>query len=155
MRKSILGIVFATMIAAAPSAHAFVLRVGLSLSPNNEIPFVNSPAYGMGTFEIRTDSGNNAFIKISISGRKLATAITGLDLHFGPINDNGPFFASLLNRNSRVTRRATGDWSIDSIVYIPRSATLDAFLLELSGANVYVNVTTTAHPTGELRTQIG
>jgi hypothetical protein len=155
MRKSILGIVFASMIAAAPSAEALVLRVGLSLSPNNEIPFVNSPAYGMGTIEVRTDSGNNTFIKVAISGRKLATAITGLNIHMGATNENGAFVASLLNKNSRVFRRANGDWSIESVAYIPRSAQMDLFLTELLGANVYINVTTTAHPTGELRTQIG
>lgn len=94
---------------------------------------------------------------VTVSGRfeGLTSAATGAHLHIGGVGVNGPVAIplSFVNPNASTTR-ASFNAVLDLGATPPSGISADAFIASLASGDVYVNVHSTDHPSGEIRGQL-
>jgi len=126
----------ATALLATSFAVAYAGDVKVSLTGDQEVPAVTSPAKGAGTITIGDDKTVKG--KVTTSGM----AGTMAHIHLAPVGQNGP---------PVITLEKSGDnaWSV------PAGSTLtDAQYQAFKAGNLYVNVHSDAHKSGEIRAQL-
>ena len=108
----------------------------LTLSGKEEVPSLDTAALGTGSFEIRPDG--------SISGNVATTGIsaTAAHIHLGAAGTNGPVIVTL-------TRTADNVWSVP-----PNTTITPAQFAGYLDGQLYVNVHSGAHPSGDIRAQL-
>lgn len=108
----------------------------LTLTGAEEVPPVTTSALATGAFEVRPDG--------SMSGSIATTGIivTGAHIHEGAHGTNGPVIVPL-------TATADNVWSVPANVKLT-PAQYESY----RAANLYVNVHSSAHPDGEIRSQL-
>ncbi len=108
------------------------------LNGNKSVPSVSGIAFGLGSFSM---SSNKNAMSYKIICRELTGAITSAKLHYGKAGVVG-------NLVSDITTSVSGN--IITGVLTPSNAMIDSIL---QGA-LYINITTAANPSGELRSQL-
>ncbi|MBA2423579.1 MAG: CHRD domain-containing protein [Chitinophagales bacterium] len=113
------------------------------LSGEQEVPAVETPAYGFGIFDVSKNYENMSF-KVIVA--ELSDSITGAHFHMGApgvVGDVVVDLTSFVNGNVIV-----GD--LDSLGFLADST----FLTDLLAGNIYINVHTVTNPSGEIRGQV-
>ncbi len=108
------------------------------LTGQEAIPAVSGNAYGLGSFTLSLDKTKLSY---RIICQNLTGSITGAMLHFGAIGQTGTIADDLT---------ASVNGNIISGTLVPTSMLLDS----LFARKIYLNITTAANPTGELRSQL-
>jgi len=111
-------------------------EVKVTLSGNQEIPPVTTSASGTGTFNVGEDK--------SVSGKVTASGltVTVAHIHEAPAGSNGPIVIPLTKTS-------------DTVWVIPAGVRLtDAQYASFKAGNLYYNLHTEAHKSGEIRGQI-
>jgi len=145
-------VVFAATVgntAAPPDAGLFAAV----LSGDREVPPVETDARGFSGF--RALPGEQALL-FGVLTFRLEEA-TQAHIHLGGPDENGPIVAFLFESDDPVTRTgllALGVLTADDLIGPLAGGTIADLLDEMSSGNAYVNVHTTAHPSGEIRGQI-
>jgi hypothetical protein len=124
------------LLTAAALSTASAEDIAVSLTGDQEVPAVTTPATGTGTITIADDK--------SVSGSVKTTGITGImaHIHEAPAGKNGPPIITL-------QKKGDDEWSV------PAGAKLtDAQLEAFKAGNLYVNVHSAEHKGGEIRTQL-
>lgn len=126
----------ATALLATSFAVAYAGDVKVSLTGDQEVPAVTSPATGTGTITIGDDK--------TVKGKVTTTGVAGTmaHIHLAPVGQNGP---------PVITLEKSGDnaWSV------PAGSTLtDSQYQAFKAGNLYVNVHSDAHKSGEIRAQL-
>ena len=121
-------------IGIADRAHGQARDV--SLTGNEEVPKVSTPAAGTAMIVVRADK--------SVSGSVTTTGISGTmaHIHEGAIGKNGPVVVPLVKAGE------TG-WAV-----APGAKLSDGQYDSYKAGNLYVNVHSAAHPDGEIRAQL-
>ena len=125
-----------TVSIAGYSASVLGDEIKVTLSGDQEIPPVTTPASGSGTITVGEDK--------SVSGKVTISGITPLvaHIHEAPAGNNGPIVIPLTKTS-------------DTVWVIPAGAKLtDAQYASYKAGNLYYNVHTEAHKSGEIRGQI-
>lgn len=127
----------ATMESAWDSTKNFVAASNVKLTGAEEVPPVTTAASGSGRITVKKD--------MSVSGSVKTTGIVGTaaHIHAGAAGKNGAVVIAL-------TKSSDGNtWSV------PDGAKLtDAQYKEYKAGNLYINVHSAAHKSGELRGQL-
>jgi hypothetical protein len=111
-------------------------EVKVTLSGDQEIPPVTTPGSGTGTFNVGEDKSVSG--KVTISG----VTATVAHIHEAPAGSNGPIIIPLTKTS-------------DTVWVIPAGAKLtDAQYASYKAGNLYYNLHTEAHKSGEIRGQI-
>ena len=121
---------------AGYSASVLGDEIKVTLSGDQEIPPVTTPASGSGTITVGEDK--------SVSGKVTISGMTPLvaHIHEAPAGNNGPIVIPLTKTS-------------DTVWVIPAGAKLtDAQYASYKAGNLYYNVHTEAHKSGEIRGQI-
>ena len=133
--RSALTLLAATTLALF-AASAFAKDVKVTLTGSEETPPVTTSATATGTLSIAKDH--------TVTGSIKTTGIEGVaaHIHVGPAGQSGPPIITL-------TKGAEGTWTV------PEGSKLtdDQFASFTSG-NLYVNVHSAAHKSGEIRAQL-
>jgi hypothetical protein len=108
------------------------------LKGTEAVPAITSTAYGLGSFDLSLDKSKLGF---KIICQNLSGAITEAKLHFGALGTNGAESADL-------TTYVNGNVILGSIS--PSTDLLNGLFL----GQIYLNISTLANPTGELRSQM-
>jgi hypothetical protein len=108
------------------------------LSGANALPVANGQAYGLGSFGLTLDKSKLSF---KIICQDMSGAINSAMLHFGSIGSTGTMAAD-------ITSSVNGNIITGSIV--PTVNMLDS----LFKGKIYLNISTTTYPNGELRSQL-
>lgn len=117
------------------------------LSGQNEVPARASNASGSATFTL-----DGTTVTFSLSVRAL-NGITASHIHSGAAGVNGTIRVTLFSgatTNIADGVLASGTFTAADVTGI----TFDELLNEMRSGNAYVNVHTTAYPTGEIRAQV-
>jgi len=125
-----------TVSIAGYSASVLGDEIKVTLSGDQEIPPVTTPGSGSGTITVGEDK--------SVSGKVTISGITPLvaHIHEAPAGNNGPIVIPLTKTS-------------DTVWVIPAGAKLtDAQYASYKAGNLYYNVHTEAHKSGEIRGQI-
>ena len=125
-----------TVSLAGYSASVLGDEVKVTLSGDQEIPPVTTPATGSGTITVGEDK--------SVSGKVTISGLTPLvaHIHEAAAGSNGPIVIPLTKTS-------------DTVWVIPAGAKLtDAQYASYKAGNLYYNVHTEAHKSGEIRGQI-
>ena len=134
--------------AVTPMAHADIEFFDFNLSGMQEVPAVNTPAFGYATLEFDT-TAMTFDLDLFVEGISL-DSITGAHIHWGAFGTNGPIVVDLLDLSEFLD--AGGDVGFFSATNVPLGG---AFTPEqLRGSLLYVNVHTTGNPGGEIRGQV-
>ena len=136
-RKSILSFAAATLMAGLLAAGAtFAAEMKVKLSGDQEVPPVQTQASGNGTITVNED--------MSVSGSVTTTGIkaTAAHIHEAAAGKNGPVVVPLEKKS-------------DNEFAVPAGAKLsEAQYKALKAGNLYVNVHSDAHKSGEIRAQL-
>jgi hypothetical protein len=126
----------AVLLLAATAPVAFAGESKVSLSGAEEVPAVTTSATGTGSISVSADKQVTGSVKTSgIEG-------TVAHIHVGAIGKNGPPAITL-------SKNADGTWSV------PANSTLtDEQFAKYQAGELYVNVHSAAHKTGEIRGQV-
>jgi hypothetical protein len=119
--------------------------VSAALSPKKLVPAINTlpGAVGTGTFTVN-DAHTQVQYSITVSG--LSGTVSSAAIYLGPYSGNGvPVKTLTFTGNS-----AAGTWSKSDL----SEPFADSLFKHLVAGNLYVNVATSANPTGEVRGQI-
>ena len=109
---------------------------GVTLTGAQEVPPVNTSASGVSTIEFLNDKVVTGAVKTSnLNG-------TAAHIHMAPPGQNGPVIITL-------QKSGENGWVVPGNTELS-SAQLDA----LRAGNLYVNVHSAAHPSGEIRAQL-
>ena len=122
-----------TVSIAGYSASVLGDEIKVTLSGDQEIPPVTTPGSGSGTITVGEDK--------SVSGKVTISGITPLvaHIHEAPAGNNGPIVIPLTKTS-------------DTVWVIPAGAKLtDAQYASYKAGNLYYNVHTEAHKSGEIR----
>ena len=125
-----------TVSLAGYSASVLGDEVKVTLSGDQEIPPVTTAASGSGTISVGEDK--------SVSGKVTISGITPLvaHIHEAPAGANGPIVIPLTKTS-------------DTVWVVPAAAKLtDAQYASYKAGNLYYNVHTETHKSGEIRGQI-
>lgn len=136
----------------------------VTFSGDQEVPAVVSTATGSGTLSLN-DAENRLSILLSFTGIDLdgtqtadtADDLTGLHIHLGAAGTNGSVvFGIPANDTSGDTLISAEFGSVASVwdEAEGNGTTLTDQLANLKAGNLYLNVHTTANPSGEIRGQI-
>jgi hypothetical protein len=107
-----------------------------TLTGAQEVPAVNTPASGMSSIHVLGDKVITGSVQTNnIDG-------TAAHIHIGPPGQNGPVIIPLV-------KTAPNVWSIQPNTILS-SSQFDAY----RDGNLYVNVHSAAHPSGEIRAQL-
>ena len=136
-RHSLLVIVgAATVFFAGYSVPALSQEVKVTLGGDQEIPPVTTPASGSGTFIVGADKSVSGTVTVS------GMSVTVAHVHEAAAGKNGPIIFPL-------TR------SSDTVWTVPAGAKLSDVQYEsFKAGNLYFNIHSAAHKTGEVRGQI-
>jgi len=115
---------------------AYAEDVKVSLSGSEEVPAVSTSASGSGTFNIGEDH--------SVSGSITTTGITGTaaHIHMAALGQNGGVIVPLV-------KKGDNEWTVS-----PGAKLTDQQYQAFKDGNLYVNVHSAAHPSGEIRAQL-
>ncbi len=108
------------------------------LNGQEVVPAVATSAFGLGSFTLSMDKNNLGF-KLICKG--LSGPIVGVKLHKGGLNQEGPVVQDLST-------------SIDGNIIVGRFSPNAALVNSLLAGEIYVSVSTAAHPNGEIRSQL-
>jgi hypothetical protein len=125
-----------TVSIAGYSASVLGDEIKVTLSGDQEIPPVTTPGSGTGTFNVGEDK--------SVSGKVTISGLTPLvaHIHEAAAGTNGPIVIPLTKTS-------------DTVWVVPAGAKLtDAQYASYKAGNLYYNVHTEAHKSGEIRGQI-
>ena len=125
-----------TVSIAGYSASVLGDEIKVTLSGDQEIPPVTTSASGSGTITVGEDK--------SVSGKVTISGMTPLvaHIHEGPAGSNGPIVIPLTKTS-------------DTVWVVPAGAKLtDAQYASYKAGNLYYNLHTEAHKSGEIRGQI-
>jgi len=124
------------LVAACTSMSDSMYSQQVTLSGNNEVPPVSTPATGSGTVTINPDRSVSA--RITVSGM----TATASHIHEGAAGANGPVIVPF-------TKTA------DNTFVAPDGARLtEAQYASYKAGNLYVNVHSAKNPGGEIRAQL-
>ena len=129
-------VVLITSALAGGAGMATAGEINFSLSGDQEVPPVQTSATGSGTITVEDDK--------SVKGTITTTDIkgTGAHIHEGAVGKNGPDIITL-------KKTSDSEWSVPSNAKLT-DAQYDAY----KAGNLYVNIHSEAHPSGELRGQL-
>ncbi len=106
-----------------------------TITGTQELPIVITTARGSGSFLL---TANGLHYDIAVTG--MSGAITGAHFHQGTPSESGPVVMPITFTNNR----SVGDWT----------GLTDALRNAILNGDIYVNVHTAAHPSGEIRGQL-
>lgn len=131
LRRAAVAALLAASFGVANAADVTVILTG-----DQEVPAVATAAKGTGKITIAADK--------SVSGTITTTGITGTmaHIHKGALGKNGPPIITL-------EKGADGSWSVPS-----GSKLTDAQYKSFKAGNLYVNVHSEGHKSGEIRAQL-
>lgn len=132
----IIGLV-TTVIAAEKSFKA-------TLSGNECVPAVTTPAKGEATFELSKD-GKELSYSIIVTDIENVTAA---HIHQGKKGENGPPVALIDIKGKK------GKITVNELMGSMKGKTVKDLIEQIDAGNAYVNVHTVKHPDGEIRGQI-
>jgi hypothetical protein len=124
----------AALLAGGGSALAVDLKVNLTGA--DEVPPVTTSASGTGTVTVAPDKSVSGSIKTS------GLEATMAHIHVGAPGNNGPVILTL-------NKGADGTWSVP-----PGSKLTDEQYAKFKAGELYVNIHSTEHKSGELRAQL-
>ena len=125
-----------TLLLAGYSGPVLSDEIKVTLSGNQEIPPVTTSGSGTGTFNVGEDKSVSG--KVTVSG----LAVTVAHIHEAPAGSNGPIIIPLTKTS-------------DTVWVIPAGAKLtDAQYASYKAGNLYYNLHSEAHRSGEIRGQI-
>jgi hypothetical protein len=136
MKIGILAGATAGALLLTASSMAGAADVAVSLTGDQEVPAVATQAKGAGKITIADDK--------SVSGSVKTSGVTGImaHIHEAPVGKNGPPIITL-------EKKADDEWAV------PAGAKLtDAQYESFKAGNLYVNVHSAEHRSGEIRTQL-
>jgi CHRD domain len=136
MKISILAGATAGGLLLAAFSSAYAMDVAVSLTGGEEVPAVTTEAKGAGKITIADDK--------SVSGSVKTTGVAGImaHIHEAPAGKNGPVIIPL-------EKKGDDEWAV------PAGAKLsDAQYESFKAGNLYVNVHSAEHRSGEIRTQL-
>jgi len=124
-----------------------------------EVPPVETPAFGLGHVSYRSDELGGMEFDYSLIVKNLEH-ITGAHLHYAPEGENGRIVAPLYR--SETTDGVDADGTTGLLVsgvireedLVEFQITADELAAYLREDQIYVNVHTLAHPSGEIRGQL-
>lgn len=139
LRKSQFTLAIIALIAIAFAGSAGMATAGelkINLSGDQEVPPVQTSATGTGTIKVEDDKSVKGTITTSgIKG-------TGAHIHEGAVGKNGPDIITL-------KKTSDNEWSV------PAGAALtDAQYDAYKAGNLYVNIHSDEHKSGEIRGQL-
>ncbi|WP_135505744.1 CHRD domain-containing protein [Roseovarius aestuariivivens] len=161
MRKLLLSAVM--LATSVVQAHAAVVNFSANLTGDQEVPRVVTGASGNATLELN-DSQTELFIDLFVRGIFLSDLVgaPGIHIHQGPAGTNGPVvfgfgptgFNNNIDGDESFVESATG-FSL-SAVWDVGEGTVDlaSAVPDLLAGNLYINVHTNDHLSGEIRGQI-
>jgi hypothetical protein len=126
------------------------------LSGGNEVPAVDTAANGSATF-ILSDDHETLHYRVAINS---ISGVTAAHIHLAPADDNGDVVAFLYNNpdgasSSGLPLVLVGSLTAADLIGPLEGLTIDDLVYEIMEHNAYVNAHTIAHPSGEVRGQIG
>jgi len=119
----------------------------VTLAGASEVPPTGSAASGSATFK---RDGNTVKFDVQVSG---ITAVIMAHIHSGAAGANGPIRVNLFlgpTTGALNGRLVEGTFTTSDVMTL----SFDALLAEMRAGTAYVNVHTTAFPTGEIRGQV-
>ena len=130
----VLMVALSALVGAGRLAYAEDVKV--NLSGNQEVPAVSTSASGSGTFTIGEDH--------SVSGSVTTTGIAGTaaHIHMAASGQNGGVIVPLI-------KKGENEWTVS-----PGVKLTDQQYQAFKDGNLYVNVHSAAHPSGEIRAQL-
>lgn len=131
---AIIALIAGALVGSAGIATANELKVNLNGA--QEVPPVETSATGSGTIKVEDDKSVKG--KITTSGIKG----TGAHIHEGALGKNGPDIITL-------KKTSDDEWSVPS-----GAALTDAQYDAYKAGNLYINVHSEAHKSGEIRGQL-
>jgi len=137
-RSHALGLLL-LLLASAP-LHAAELRLHALLDGASVVSATDSP----GTGEARAVLQDDGKLRVTLLVGGLAANITGVELHTGSGNDNGPQVATM-----DPSPNAQGGWSVNTVLTLTPDVAAS-----VRAGNAYLLVTTTDFPAGALRGQL-
>ncbi|KXO06155.1 hypothetical protein AYK81_00155 [Bacillus thuringiensis] len=124
------------------------------LRGRNEVPPVETDARGQAFFKLNRDELS---LKFKLELFDLENVVVA-HLHLGAKGTNGPvvafLFGPITNPVSIECATFTGIITQEDLVGPLAGQTLDALVNEIIAGNIYINVHTVQHPTGEIRGQL-
>lgn len=129
------GATLVTLALSAGTALADDTNFETILSGDQEVPPVDTPAMGVGTFVLSEDQ---TMLSYEITFEGLVAPETAAHIHNAPVGVNGPVVFNLGTGSPKV-----GTWDIPA-----------EMVTELLAGNLYVNVHSEEFPGGEIRGQI-
>ena len=111
------------------------------LEGEQTVPTVTTAASG--TASMFLFLGQGAYLNYTITVQGLS--ITSAHFHGAPLGENGPILKAIDFTDNSIE----GHWS-----YTDSIALTDSIITELLAENIYINIHTTANPTGEIRGQV-
>jgi hypothetical protein len=136
MKIRILAGATAGALLLMPFSMASAQDVAVALTGEQEVPAVTTPAKGAGKITIAADK--------SVSGSVKTTGVAGImaHIHLAPVGKNGPPIITL-------EKKGDDEWAV------PAGAKLsDAQYESFKTGDLYVNVHSAEHRSGEIRTQL-
>jgi hypothetical protein len=122
---------------------------GAFLIGSEEVPVVNSP--GSGAARITQVDGNTLKFELRVAN---TSGIVGAHLHKAPKGSNGGVVVSLNLSGSSNGVIAEGMITASNLSGSLAGMSIADLIKELESGNIYVNVHTSANPSGELRGQV-
>ena len=129
-------------VAKGAAGNTFVAQ----LSGDHEVPPVSTSGHGNAHFKVSKD-GSTVSYKVVVN--KLTEPVAAAHVHFAPAGSNGPVVVALYPGDEVKTNKNTTIFSGS----FPMSAH-PSFQADADAGLLYVNVHTTAHPSGEVRGQL-
>ena len=124
------------MVALVSACALFASEPNIMLSGQEAVPAVSTAAFGMGRIAVSKDGRVSGNIKVS------GIDVTAAHIHVGGVGKIGPPVITLQQMSSKM-------W------VVPLNAVLtDGQLSSYKAGNLYVNVYSKSHKTGEIRGQL-
>jgi hypothetical protein len=127
------------LLVASMPLHAAELRLHAVLGAST-VSATDSPGSGEARAVLQDD--NKLRVTLLVGG--LASNVTGVELHTGSGNDNGPRAASM-----DASPNTQGGWAVNTVLTLS-----DDVAASVRAGNAYLLVNTADHPTGAMRGQL-
>lgn len=131
-------------LAPASQAHGSKAKYEVELSGDNEVPPVATDGEGEARFRVRSDGT----VRFRVVVEDLRAPVAAAHIHMAPAGVNGPVIVDLLANADRV--RTNGDKTKFRGSFVMP----DGFIANANAGLLYVNVHTSAVPSGEVRGQL-
>lgn len=151
-----MGIVTAAMFAASSAWAANAVNFRVELSGDQEVGPVETDTTGTALLHVNR-ALTEVRVKLDVRDGTDILGMAGAHLHCAPAGDNGPPVVFLAGA---FTPGYDGDFQIratlndDSIINDACGADIAELVGSMLDGNVYINVHSTGHPSGEIRGQI-